>query len=116
MHAACVLNVIQSLWRLREEITPGLLDDGYCYKYDISLPLHDYYRVVEVMRERLRPVTTRVVAYGHVGDGLYSIHVSLKYRKERFTVVFTERLQILKPQVQVQVLETNCQVQLKYPL
>jgi len=54
---------------LREEITASLLDDGYCYKYDISLPLGDYYKVVEVMRQRLQEVTTRVVAYGHVGDG-----------------------------------------------
>jgi len=61
--------MLQALWRLREEITAGILNDGYCYKYDISLPLHDYYQVVEVMRQRLRQVTTRVVAYGHVGDG-----------------------------------------------
>jgi len=67
--------MLQALWRLREEITTGLLDDGYCYKYDISLPLHDYYKVVEVMRERLRPVTSRVVAFGHVGDGLSDILV-----------------------------------------
>jgi len=65
--------MLQALWWLREEITASLLDDGYCYKYDISLPLQDYYKVVEVMRERLRPVTTRVVAYGHVGDGLSGI-------------------------------------------
>jgi len=69
--------MLQALWRIREEITAGLLDDGYCYKYDISLPLQDYYRVVEVMRERLRAVTTRVVAYGHLGDGLSGIHVLL---------------------------------------
>jgi len=62
--------MLQALWRLREEITTGLLDDGYCYKYDISLPLNDYYKAVEVMRERLKSLTTRVVAYGHVGDGL----------------------------------------------
>jgi len=71
----------QALWRLREEITAGLLDDGYCYKYDISLPLDDYYRVVEVMRQRLREVTTRVVAYGHVGDGLSGIVVLFSTQK-----------------------------------
>jgi len=61
--------VVQALWRLREEITPSLLDDGHCYKYDVSLPLSDYYDLVEVMRDRLKSVTTRVVAYGHIGDG-----------------------------------------------
>jgi D-2-hydroxyglutarate dehydrogenase len=27
------------LWGLRERIAEALLRDGYCYKYDISLPL-----------------------------------------------------------------------------
>ena len=61
--------MVQAVWRLREKIQAAVLDDGCCYSYDISLPLRDYYRVVEVTRQRLKHVTTRVVAYGHVGDG-----------------------------------------------
>lgn len=80
---ATVPSKIKALWRLREEITAGLLDDGFCYKYDISLPLDDYYKVVEVMRHRLRDVTTRVVAYGHVGDGnLHFNATSPEYSRE----------------------------------
>ena len=47
----------------------GLLHDGYCYKYDVSLPLPKFYDLVEDMRARLRDKATRVVGYGHVGDG-----------------------------------------------
>jgi len=61
--------MVQVVWRLLEKIQASVLDDGCCYSYDISLPLRDYYRVFEVMRQRLKDVTTRVVAYGHVGDG-----------------------------------------------
>ena len=59
------------MWSLREHIAEALLHDGYCYKYDVSLPLDRFYELVEVMRERLHPLATRVVGYGHVGDGKY---------------------------------------------
>lgn len=62
-------HVLQELWQLRERVTESLLVDGYNYKYDISLPLSHYYDVVTVMRDRLAGLVTRVVAYGHVGDG-----------------------------------------------
>ena len=54
---------------MRESVAIGLLDDGYTYKYDVSLPLDCYYDIVEVMRKRLEGVTTTVCGYGHVGDG-----------------------------------------------
>lgn len=28
--------------------------NGYCFKYDVSIPLNDYYKLVEVMRERMK--------------------------------------------------------------
>ena len=34
---------IQAIWPLRERIAEALLKDGYCYKYDISLPLDIFY-------------------------------------------------------------------------
>ena len=33
----------QQLWPLRERIAEALLRDGYCYKYDISLPYDTFY-------------------------------------------------------------------------
>ena len=32
------------LWPLRERIAEALLRDGYCYKYDISLPYDSFYQ------------------------------------------------------------------------
>jgi len=45
------------------------MHDGYCYKYDVSIPLPALYQLVEDMRARVQHVATRVVGYGHVGDG-----------------------------------------------
>ncbi|KAF0313467.1 D-2-hydroxyglutarate dehydrogenase, mitochondrial [Amphibalanus amphitrite] len=38
---------IKSLWQFRERIAEALLGDGYCFKYDISLPLNAFYEVLE---------------------------------------------------------------------
>lgn len=54
---------------MRERITESLLMEGCGYKYDISLPLTDFYDIVEVLRKRLGNKVTRCVAYGHLGDG-----------------------------------------------
>ena len=34
----------QQMWPLRERIAEALLKDGYCYKYDISLPFDSFYQ------------------------------------------------------------------------
>merc|ERR1719225_797632 len=34
----------QQMWPLRERIAEALLRDGYCYKYDISLPFNAFYQ------------------------------------------------------------------------
>lgn len=58
------------MWSLRERIAEALLVDGYCYKYDISLPYNSWYSIVESFRERLQnTAAVRVVGYGHLGDG-----------------------------------------------
>lgn len=54
---------------MRERIAEGLLHDGYCNKYDVSLPLVSFYDLVVDMRDRVGDKATRVVGYGHVGDG-----------------------------------------------
>ncbi len=63
----------------RERIAEGLLRDGYCYKYDVSLPLNVYYELVEVMRERLKGTQClKVCGYGHLGDSNLHFNVTSK--------------------------------------
>lgn len=60
---------ITALWSLRERIAEGLVRMGWCFKYDLTIPINDFYRLVEETRERLAGFdTTTVVGYGHVGD------------------------------------------------
>jgi hypothetical protein len=56
------------MWNLREGITEGLLQDGYVYKYDISLPHNSFYAIIPELRTRLAANTVgRICGYGHVG-------------------------------------------------
>ena len=72
---ACFLNKAE-VWQLRERIAESLLKDGYCYKYDISLPLSVFYDSITVMRARLGDSVTRVVGYGHIGDGNMHLNIT----------------------------------------
>ncbi|ESO91314.1 hypothetical protein LOTGIDRAFT_182587 [Lottia gigantea] len=67
---------INNVWGLRERMAEGLIIDGYNYKYDISLPLTRFYNLVEDMRKQVDGSATRVVGYGHVGDGNLHLNVT----------------------------------------
>ncbi|CAH0727868.1 unnamed protein product, partial [Brenthis ino] len=73
---------MKNIWNIRESIAGAGLIDGYVFKYDVSLPLKNYYDLVGMLRERL-PRESRVYGYGHVGDGNIHINVTaLEYSKE----------------------------------
>lgn len=63
----------QNIWDLRERITEGLVHDGYVFKYDISLPLENFYSIVTVMKERVGTDAVRVSGYGHLGINISSL-------------------------------------------
>ncbi|XP_026830791.1 D-2-hydroxyglutarate dehydrogenase, mitochondrial [Ooceraea biroi] len=67
-----------NIWALRERISEGVLRDGYVFKYDISLPFSSFYKVVEVLRNRIQdPRIVRISGYGHLGDGNIHVQVSI---------------------------------------
>ena len=69
---------MKSLWVLREHITDALGKQGTVYKYDISVPVGEFYSFVEEMRERLgglEGVRLGVVGYGHLGDSNLHLNV-----------------------------------------
>ena len=83
MRVATVPSKQSDIWQPRERIAESLLKDGYCYKYDISLPLSVFYDSITVMRERLGNDVTRVVGYGHIGDGNMHLNItSPEYSQE----------------------------------
>jgi len=58
---------LQALWALRERISEALSQDGYVYKYDLSLPTERLYDLVPDLRARLGSRAKHVVGYGHLG-------------------------------------------------
>ncbi|CAH4019647.1 D-2-hydroxyglutarate dehydrogenase, mitochondrial isoform X1 [Pieris brassicae] len=74
---------MKNIWNIRESIPGAGLLDGYVFKYDISIPLKNYYDIVLLLRKRMGNKITRVYGYGHIGDGNIHINVSTpEYSKE----------------------------------
>ena len=47
----------KQFWEMRERLAEALLHDGYCYKYDVSVPdIADIYKIVEECKRRLSDV------------------------------------------------------------
>jgi FAD/FMN-containing dehydrogenase len=59
---------MRNIWESRERIAESLLKMGYCFKYDISLPLSNFYDIVGAVRERVGDRALLVSGYGHVGE------------------------------------------------
>jgi D-2-hydroxyglutarate dehydrogenase len=59
---------MRNIWMLREGIANSLIDvDGYCFKYDISLPLKHFYEIVPATKKQVGDLATIVCGYGHIG-------------------------------------------------
>ncbi|KAH7883730.1 hypothetical protein F5I97DRAFT_1577723 [Phlebopus sp. FC_14] len=80
-----------SIWALREGLTECVQKEGKPYKYDVSVPLAEFERVVNAVRERMVSkglygdhAISRVMGYGHIGDGNLHLNVIAKrgYRSE----------------------------------
>lgn len=80
---------IQALWSWREGIAESLGHWGGVYKYDVSIPIQELYKLVEDTRERLssagligddkkHPVV-EVVGFGHMGDS--NLHLNVVTRR-----------------------------------
>lgn len=70
---------MKNMWALRERIAEGVMNEGYVYKYDVSLPLKNFYQVIEALRDHVKsPEVLRISGYGHLGDGNMHVQVSSK--------------------------------------
>uniref|UniRef100_A0A183CIK0 D-2-hydroxyglutarate dehydrogenase, mitochondrial n=1 Tax=Globodera pallida TaxID=36090 RepID=A0A183CIK0_GLOPA len=67
----------EHLWKIRENCSLGLRQDGYVFKHDLSLPLEHFYELTEQIRERLCGTNARrVCTFGHLGDGNAHLNVT----------------------------------------
>ena len=68
----------EMLWRIRESIPEGQRKDGPSIKHDVSVTTTELPRFIEEASRLIREVSsaTRIVAYGHLGDGNLHFNVS----------------------------------------
>ncbi|CAD5124885.1 DgyrCDS13138 [Dimorphilus gyrociliatus] len=73
-----------ALWALRERLAEACKQDGYTYKFDVSIPVAKFSEVTESVTELMKgyPVLY-CMGYGHVGDGNLHLNiVSKKFEKD----------------------------------
>jgi FAD/FMN-containing dehydrogenase len=77
----------EAFWRLRDEIAPAERATGPAVQHDISVPVARMAEFVEAAGPLVeaRFPGTRVVAFGHLGDGNVHFHVLAPPRAERGT-------------------------------
>ncbi|KAI1769542.1 hypothetical protein GGR53DRAFT_3996 [Hypoxylon sp. FL1150] len=84
---------LRSLWSQREGITETIGHWGGVYKYDVSIPIKDMYKLVEDTRKRMEEAGLKgesdeypvvdVVGYGHMGDSNLHLNIAVRrYDKE----------------------------------
>lgn len=66
----------QAFWKVRESCNPAVGASGYTYKYDLSLPLHDFGVFGLQMAEQLQEFDIQVTNWGHVLDGNLHFNVT----------------------------------------
>jgi len=110
---------IKALWSQRESVPECLGHWGGLYKYDLSIPLADMYRLVEETKARFEesglmgegdefPVVD-VVGYGHMGDS--NLHLNIPVRR------YDERAEkLLEPWVYEWVSKVNGSVSAEHGL
>ena len=90
---------LQNIWALRERIADSLLNEGYCFKYDLSLPLKQFYEIVPTTAKHVGDLATYVCGYGHIGDSNLHLNVACEVfnqeiykRIEPFVFEYTSKL------------------------
>jgi len=63
---------IEEIWGVREHCNPAVMSTGYTYKYDISVPLTDFYNICKEMDDHIQSAghtETKTAMWGHLIDG-----------------------------------------------
>ena len=68
----------QAMWKLRESIPPAQTKEGASIKNDVGVPGHRAEEFVDACASAIEPLVpgSRVVAFGHLGDGNLHLNVS----------------------------------------
>lgn len=62
--------ISQKIWKIRDSGIDALLKLGHVYTFDLSIPLKQFYEIVEKTREKLKDIADcKVVSgFGHIGE------------------------------------------------
>ena len=97
------------MWSLRESISQACNTQGGNHKYDISVPIKNFYKIVDDIKTNLQsldlyhPVDekliTHIAAFGHLGDGNVHLNIMAKERTPELeaqlnNIIFNEIVEV----------------------
>lgn len=81
------LGQVEEFWKIRESCNPSVAAKGYCYKYDVSLPVAQFADFIEDVEKGLEETSfgEDIVCtnWGHVIDGNLHLNLVLPGKMER---------------------------------
>ena len=87
---------MRELWQYLEDISSACGKRGVVFKYDVSLPLPYFYKIVQDIRGRVKDAGV-TLGYGHVGD--FNLHLNVCYDKYAHDEGFIQLENILEPYI-----------------
>ncbi|KAL1496987.1 hypothetical protein ABEB36_008024 [Hypothenemus hampei] len=77
------LSKMQSIWSVRERLADGFKKHGWFGIYDLSIPITEFYNLVDETRAYLKNQAEYVFGFGHLGDGNLHLNVITKKYDQR---------------------------------
>lgn len=87
-------NQKKKIWNLRESISEAAVKEGYCLKYDVSLPVEKFQEIIDLTQQRIGSLA-KVIGYGHIGD--YNLHLNVCYDKFEKDDNYYKIIELLEP-------------------
>ena len=87
---------MKELWQYREDISSACGKRGVVFKYDVSLPLDYFYKIVQDIRQRVAD-SGITLGYGHVGD--FNLHLNVSYDRYNHDDGYEKLEKILEPYI-----------------
>lgn len=81
--------ISKAIWKPRESIGNAIFKDCYSFSYDVSVPLRNFYDMVEATKKQIGSLPAKVFGFGHIGDS----NLHLVVRCENFDQKIYERLE-----------------------
>ena len=96
-----------ALWKIRDSISAAQKNEGESFKHDVSVPSGEVASLIVELEKKILKIlpTSRIVAFGHVGDG--NVHFNVSQPKNMVLADFEKFRKLISKEVYDCIMEFN---------